>query len=305
MTTFGRAILAAVFTAVASIAWAAEPQRTFVTAEDAARELIAAAKAADTQALIAILGADAKPILSSGDVRADQRNRERFVRAYEERSNFERSGSENLVLVVGKETWPFPIPLVHTRAGWRFDAKEGTQEILKRRIGRNELAAIQVMQAYVDAQREYYSRNPQNDTLLHYAQRLVSADGKRDGLYWSAPAGEKPSPLGPLVGGLRATSDVAAPRDPTTSAPYFGYRYRVLKAQGPDAPGGAYSYVAQGRMIGGFALIAWPVAYGQSGVMTFIVSHDGVVYETDLGPETVTEAQKITHFNPDKSWKRP
>jgi hypothetical protein len=286
------------------MASATTQQRTFATAEDAARELIAAAKAADTKALEAILGADARPILSTGDTGADQRNRERFVRAYDERSTFEKSGYTNLVLVVGKEAWPFPIPLEHTRLGWRFDTKAGTQEILKRRIGHNELAAIEVMGAYVDAQREYYLRNPQNDSLLQYAQRLVSAQGKRDGLYWPVQEGESPSPLGPLVGGLGATSDATATRDPVTSAPYFGYRYRILKAQGPDAPGGAYDYVVQGKMIGGFALIAWPVAYRQSGVMTFIVNHDGTVYEKDLGMETAAQTQKVTQFNPDGSWKR-
>lgn len=302
MMTFRLAILVVCFATVTSAT--AESQRTFATAEDAARELVAAAKAADTQALEAILGADARPILSSGDAGADQRNRERFVQAYEERNNFERSGSENLMLVVGKEAWPFPIPLAHARSGWYFDAKAGTQEIRIRRIGRNELAAIKVMQAYVDAQREYYLRNPRNGELLQYAQRLVSTEGQRDGLYWPEQQGEKPSPLGPLVGGLRTTTDAVPTPGATTSAPYFGYRYRILKAQGPHAHGGAYSYVAHGSMIGGFALIAWPVVYGQTGVMTFIVNHDGVVYQKDLGAQTVAVAQKITQFNPDKSWSR-
>ncbi len=302
MRIFSPLILLAVF-AVAS-ATAAEPQRTFPTVEEAARELVAAAKAADTQALVAILGAEAKPILSTGDADADRRNRELFVRAYEERSNFERSGSENLMLVVGKEAWPFPIPLTQTRSGWRFDPKAGTQEIRQRRIGHNELATVQVMQAYVDAQREYYVRNPQHSALLQYAQKLVSTEGKRDGLFWPDQAGEKPSPLGPLVGGLPVRSEVTASQEPATSAPYFGYRYRILTAQGPDARGGAYSYIANGSMIGGFALIAWPVVYGQTGIMTFIVNHDGVVYEKDFGAETAMQAQRIKQFNPDKSWKR-
>ncbi|MFL6649691.1 MAG: DUF2950 domain-containing protein [Sulfurifustaceae bacterium] len=302
MATFRLVVFAAAL--LASSAWGADAQRTFATPEDAARALVAAAKAADTDALVAILGADARSILSSGDARIDQRNRERFVSAYEESNKLDEAGDATRVLVVGKEAWPFPIPLVQAAPGWRFDATAGAQEILNRHIGRNELAAIQVIEAYVDAQREYYLRNPQNDKLLQYAQKLVSAEGKRDGLYWPVQAGERPSPLGPLIGGLHATNTATATHDATTSAPYFGYRYRILKAQGPDAPGGAYSYLAQGTMIGGFALIAWPVAYGKSGVMTFIVNHEGVVYEKDLGPDTVAEAQKITEFNPDKSWKR-
>lgn len=286
-----------------SIASAAD-QRTFLTAEEAARELVAAVKSNDTDALIMILGEEARPILSSGDVRADRRNREQFVRAYEERSNFEKSGYTNLVLVVGREAWPFPIPLTQTRVGWWFDAKAGTQEILHRRIGRNELAAVQVMKAYIDAQREYYLLNPENDKLLQYAQKLVSADGKRDGLYWPMRGNETPSPLGPLVGGADVATE-GLPRDGReVSAPYYGYHYRILKAQGPNARGGAYSYLEQGRMIGGFALIAWPVVYAQTGVMTFIVNHDGLVYEKDLGTDTAVQAQNIAQFDPDKSWKR-
>ncbi|MFL6712916.1 MAG: DUF2950 family protein, partial [Sulfurifustis sp.] len=170
MTTFRRVVFAAAF--LASSAWGADPPRTFATPEDAARALVAAAKAADTDALVAILGADARSILSSGDARVDQRNRERFVSAYEESNKLDEAGDATRVLVVGKEAWPFPIPLVQAAPGWRFDATAGAQEILNRHIGRNELAAIQVIEAYVDAQREYYLRNPQNDKLLQYAQKL-------------------------------------------------------------------------------------------------------------------------------------
>jgi hypothetical protein len=191
---------------------------------------------------------------------------------------------------------------VKGKDGWRFDARQGREEVLNRRIGRNELSAAQAMLAYVDAQREYYLRNPRNDKLLHYAQKFDSAPGKRDGLYFPTRTGEKPSPLGPLFASAKAagyTKDGDRMPDP-----YYGYRYRILKGQGPDAPGGAYDYVVQGRMIGGFALIAWPASYGSSGVMSFIVNHEGVVYEKDLGPNTAAAAAKITRFNPDRSWKR-
>jgi hypothetical protein len=295
-----RLILAAALLA-ATTASGAGAQTTFATPDEAARELAKAARAADSKALLAILGAEAKPILSSGDRAADKRARELFVAAYEEANKLDISGEVRVVLRVGKDEWAFPIPIVKVASGWRFDASAGKEEILNRRIGRNELAAIQVAGAYVDAQREYYLRNPQNDRLLQYAQKLISAEGRRDGLYWPVKAGEQASPLGPLVGGRAGPAASKAGGKP---APYFGYYYRVLKAQGPDAAGGAYSYLAQGRMIGGFALLAWPTAYGNSGVMSFMVNHDGAVYEKDLGPDTAELAGRITRFNPDKSWKR-
>jgi hypothetical protein len=193
-----------------------------------------------------------------------------------------------------------PIPIVKDARGWRFDTKEGREEILNRRVGRNELSVIQAMQAYVDAQREYYLRNPQNDKLLQYAQRFISTKGKRDGLYYPTKEGEPVSPLGPRFASLQAQKK----DEPAKPVPYHGYYYRILRAQGPAAPGGAYSYLAQGKMIGGFALVAYPATYGNSGVMTFMVNHGGVVYEKDLGPKTAEFAQKITRFNPDKTWKR-
>ncbi|HET9734626.1 MAG TPA: DUF2950 domain-containing protein, partial [Burkholderiales bacterium] len=233
---------------------------------------------------------------------ADREGRARFVKSYEEANKLDKSGEAKVFLSTGKDSWPMPIPIVKGTAGWRFDTKQGQEEILNRRIGRNELFTMQAMLAYVDAQREYYLRNPRNDKLLHYAQKFDSAPGKRDGLYFPTKAGEKPSPLGPLFASAKAagyTKDGDGMPDP-----YYGYRYRILKGQGPDAPGGAYDYVVQGRMIGGFALIAWPASYGSTGVMSFIVNHDGVVYEKDLGPGTAAAAGKITRFNPDKTWKR-
>jgi hypothetical protein len=280
---------------------AAVKHKAYATPEEAVKELMAAAKAGDSKALLAILGPDAKAIVSSGDAVADKEGRERFVKSYEEASKLEKSG-DKAILAVGKDAWPFPIPLVKDAGGWRFDTKEGKEEILNRRIGRNELSVIQVVQAYVDAQREYYLRNPQKDKLLSYAQKFASAKGKRDGLYYPTKDGEPASPLGPLVASARAEGYKSGEGGKPTA--YHGYHYRILKAQGPDAPGGAYDYVAQGRMIGGHALLAWPATYGNSGVMTFMINHEGVVYEKDLGPGTAAAAEKITKFNPDKTWKK-
>jgi DUF2950 family protein len=201
------------------------------------------------------------------------------------------------VLSIGKDAWPFPIPLVKEAAGWRFDTAAGKEEILNRRIGRNELDAMQAALAYGDAQREYYAMNPQKDKLLQYAQKFVSTQGKRDGLYFPTKEGEPRSPLGPLF-------DKAKAAGYEQGGGYHGYRYKILKAQGPDAKGGAYDYVVKGKMIGGYALVAWPVNYGNTGVMTFMVNHDGVIYEKNLGPGTAAAAEKITRFNPDKTWKQ-
>jgi len=280
----------------------APKQRTYASPEEAVKDLMAAAKVGDAKAMLAILGAGAKPIISSGDAVADKAGRERFVKSYEEANKLEPAGDAKAILSTGKDGWPFPIPVVKDAAGWRFDAKAGAEEILNRRIGRNELAVIQVLQAYVDAQREYYLRNPQGDKLLHYAQRIASTKGKRDGLHFPTKAGEQPSPLGPLLESARAEGYKKAESGKPVA--YYGYHYRILKGQGPDARGGAYDYVAQGRMIGGFALVAWPATYGNSGVMTFVVNHDGVVFEKDLGPDTASAVQKILKFNPDQSWKR-
>jgi hypothetical protein len=287
---------------VGPAALAAEKQKTFSSPEDAAKALGAASRAGDVKALENILGPGSASLIRSGDSVADRRGRERFAQAYEEASKVERQGDAKAILLIGKDEWPMPIPIVKGKDGWRFDAKQGREEVLNRRVGRNELSAVQAMLAYVDAQREYYLRNPRGDKLLHYAQKFDSTRGKRDGLYFPTKAGEAPSPLGPLFAKAKAAG--YSKDEDGLPDPYFGYRYRILKAQGPDAPGGAYDYVVQGRMIGGFALIAWPASYGNSGVMTFIVNHDGVVYEKNLGSGTATAVGKITRFNPDKTWKR-
>lgn len=305
--TLGRSLAAAIalvwmLASIGATIAAEAKQKAFATPEEAARGLIAAAKTGDTKALLAILGADAKSIVSSGDAVADKAGRERFVQYYEEANKLEKAGDDKLILSIGKDNWPFPIPIVKDAAGWRFDTRAGKEEILNRRIGRNELSTIQTVLAYVDAQREYYLRDPQKSKLLSYAQKFVSSPGKRDGLYFQTKADEPPSPLGPLFEAAKAEG-YAKGKDGKPIA-YHGYHHRILKAQGPDAPGGAYDYVAQGKMIGGFGLIAWPATYGNSGVMTFIVNHDGVVYQKDLGPNTAATVQKITKFNPDKTWTK-
>jgi hypothetical protein len=255
----------------------------------------------DEKALLEILGPEAKPIIGSGDPVSDRQTRERFVKAYEEAHSLVKSGDDTVVLQTGKDEWPFPIPLVKESAGWRFDTAEGKEEILNRRIGRNELDVIQVCLAYVDAQREYYRRDPDGDSLLQYAQKFFSTKGKQDGLYWESAPGEEESPFGPLVAEARAEGYKKGGDKPV---PYHGYYYKILTGQGKDAPGGAYDYIVRGKMMGGFGMVAYPAQYGSSGIMTFVVNHDGVVYQKDLGPQTAQVAQSITRFNPDKTWKK-
>ena len=278
----------------------AAEQRRFDTAEDAARALIAALRTGDQKALLAILGPDGKALVTSPDPVADRQVGDRFVAEYDVRHRLEAGGGK-VILIVGRDDFPFAIPIVPDGPWWRFDTAAGREEILNRRIGRDELNAIQVALAYVDAQREYYARDPDGDGLLHYARTFGSSPGKRDGLYWPTREGEPPSPLGPLA--ARARSEGYAKRS-AAPVPYWGYYYRILTAQGKDAPGGAYDYLAQGRLMGGFALVAYPAEYGVSGVMTFIVSHEGVVYQKDLGPRTATIARAMKQFNPDPTWKK-
>jgi hypothetical protein len=265
-------------------------------------DLVAATKRQDSAAMVAVLGPGSGPIVASGDPVADRDERARFVAGYEEANKIEKDGDAKAVLVVGKQGWPFPIPIVKDGNTWHFDAAAGREEILNRRIGYNELSVMQAMLAYVDAQFEYYLLNPRKDKLRGFARRLVSSKGARDGLYFPTKPGEPESPLGPLF--AAASAEGYGLPTGTKAGPYFGYHFRILTAQGPDADGGAYSYVVNGRMLGGHALVAWPAAYGNSGVMTFIVNHDGVVYERDLGPQTDATARKMTKFDPDKGWRR-
>jgi len=274
-------------------------QKTFSSPEEGVKALMEATKKNDTKAMLAILGPEAKSLIESGDQVSDRAAGERFVKSYEESNKLVKSGDTQAVLEVGKDAWPFPIPLVKESAGWRFDTQEGKEEIINRRIGRNELDVIQVSLAFVDAEREYYQRDPDGDKLLQYAQKFISTKGKRDGLYWETKSGEQPSPLGPLVARARGEGYKGAAGKPI---PYHGYYYKILTGQGKDAPGGAYDYLVKGKMMGGFGMVAYPAQYGTSGIMTFIVNHDGVVYQKDLGAKTASVAQAMTKFNPDKTW---
>ena len=275
---------------------AAPAQKSFGSLDEAVNALVAAIRAADRKALVEILGPQGSPLVYSGDDVADRAAFQRFAAAYDRAHRLEGGGGK-VVLYVGDDDFPFPIPLVPEGPRWLWDTDAGDDELLNRRIGQNELSAIQVCLAYVDAQNEYYSRGT---GLLEYAQRLESTRGKRDGLYWEAKPGEPESPLGPLVARARAAGYPLPPSG--RAVPYHGYFYRILFAQGPDAPGGTYDFVVKGHMIGGFALVAYPAQYGASGIMTFIVNQDGVVYQKDLGPKTVTAANAIKSYNPDATW---
>jgi hypothetical protein len=274
-------------------------QKTFSSPEEGVKALMEATKKNDTKAMLAILGPEAKSLIESGDQVSDRAAFERFVKSYEEANKLVKSGDTQAILEVGKDAWPFPIPLVKENAGWRFDTDEGKEEVINRRVGRNELDAIQVSLAVVDAEREYYQRDPDGDKLLQYAQKFISTKGKRDGLFWETKSGEQPSPLGPLVARARGEGYKGAGGKPV---PYHGYYYKLLNGQGKDAPGGAYDYLVRGKMMGGFGVVAYPAQYGSSGIMTFIVNHDGVVYQKDLGKNTPSIAQSMTKFNPDKTW---
>jgi len=285
-------------------AWAADAgQKGFKSPEEAVKALIDAVKGNDTKELMAIFGPGGKELIFSGDGVADKAGRDRFVKACEEMNRVVRENENKVTLHVGDRDWPFPIPVVKQGESWFFDTKTGKQEVLSRRIGRNELNTIQVCLAYVDAQREYALKSRDRGGLLEYAQKFISEEGKKDGLYWQAKEGEEQSPLGPLVA-KAAKEGYTRKKSGEKRSPYHGYYYRVLKAQGGNAPGGAYDYVVNGKMIGGFALVAYPAEYGNSGVMTFIVNHAGLVYEKDLGKDTEKVATAMKKFDPDKTWKK-
>jgi hypothetical protein len=296
-----RLLIVAVVLLTFRLSFAAAPQqKSFSSAEEAVKAAIAAARSDNDKEMLAIFGPQAKEILFSGDAVADKQRRAKFLAAYDERSRLATEG-ENTIWIVGKQEWPFPIPVVKKGQSWVFDTAKGKEEILNRRIGENELNTIQVMLAIVDAQREYAIKDRNRDGLLEYARKFVSDPGKKDGLYWSAKEGEPQSPLGPIMIQARGEGYRAAPPTQTPN-PYHGYYYRILTAQGKDAPGGAYSYLVKGKMIGGFAVVAYPAEYDNSGAMTFIVNHDGKVFQKNLGPNTPSVAKGMKEYNPDKTW---
>jgi hypothetical protein len=278
-------------------------QKTFATAEDAVAALIAAVGTDTPSALIGVLGPAAEHLVSSGDANADAIARKHFLDNYAAKHALVAEGPGRMVLQVGADDWPLPIPIVQQDGRWHFDSAEGAQEIVDRRIGRNEIDAIRVSLAYVDAQQDYFERAKAAGSPGEYAQRLVSSPDAEDGLYWQPAQGEPESPLAPLVNQAR---EEGYPGELVSGrlVPYDGYYFHVLKRQGPDAPGGAKNYVVDGHMTGGFALVAWPASYRASGVMTFIVNQDGVVFQKDLGPKTAELAAAMTSFNPDLSWAR-
>lgn len=288
-------------TALASTCLAADiRQKSFRSPDEAVGELVAAVRADDEKALLAILGPGSRELIYSGDSVADNAGRDRFVAAYERRHLLKARTAVTMILHVGNDEWPLPIPIVKKGNGWIFDSTKGKKELLNRRIGRNELKVIEVIDAYVDAQQEYASKDCRGAGRVEFAQRLISAPGSRDGLYWEAKEGEQQSPLGPLI--ARAAMEGYSMEG--NLSPFHGYYFKILKGQGKHANGGAYNYVVKDKMILGFALAAYPAEYGNSGVMTFMVNQDGIIYEKNLGKDTRRIAEAITVFNPDRSWKK-
>lgn len=275
---------------------AAQAQQSFPSPGDAASALAAAVKSGVKQDMLKVLGADGEDIVDSGDGVADAGARGKFTSAYDAKHSVKVDGKK-ATLIIGADDFPFPVPLIHSKAGWEFDSDEGRQEILYRRIGRNELDTIQTSLAFVDAEDEYADKD-RGEGVGVYAQRIVSNPGKKDGLYW--PSDNNDSPLGQLAADASAEGYKAG----SEPQPYHGYYYRILTQQGASAPGGAMNYIVKGKMIGGFALVAYPADYGNSGVMTFIVNHAGTVYQKDLGEDTAVRVKSLTSFDPDKSWTK-
>lgn len=275
-------------------------QKKFTSSQMLVTALVAAVQSNNDEELLNILGPGSEDLLFSGDKVEDQNSRVRFLKAYEEKNSLKQEDKNREVLLVGAKDYPFPIPIVRQKDAWFFDTRAGMEEILNRRIGRNELQTIEVIQAYTDAQREYASMVRSGGP--EFAQRFSSSEGKKDGLYWETETGEEESPLGPLI--ARATQEGytgGLDREPPET--FHGYYYKILKGQGEHANGGAFNYVIDDKMILGFALVAYPAKYGSSGIMTFIINQECVVYEKDLGKDTATAAA-MTNFDPDDTWSR-
>jgi hypothetical protein len=273
----------------------ASAQQTFHTPDEAAARLADAAKSGLSKYIVMVLGRDADDIVSSGDAVSDKEALERFTKAWDEKHSIKTEGDKKAIIILGNDDFPFPIPLVKTKSVWEFDTAAGRLEILYRRIGRNELDTIQTCLAFADAQNEYAEKDRGQGAGV-YAQRIVSTSGNKDGLYW--PGDDSPHC------DLAAQASAEGYKVGQGPIPYHGYYYRVLTQQGSSAPGGQLDYVVKGKMIGGFALLAWPAEYGNSGVMTFLVNHNGVVYQKDLGDYTNKLAGRINAFNPDQTWKK-
>ncbi|MBW2679665.1 MAG: DUF2950 domain-containing protein [Deltaproteobacteria bacterium] len=274
------------------------PHRSFLSPEKAVTSLVTAVRANDMDEMLAILGPGSRELIFSGDDVADSTGREKFLKAYDRMNNLQKVSADKVTLCIGKDNWPLPIPIVKAGVKWVFDAEQGKQEILNRRIGRNELHVMDVLHAYIDAQHEYASKDCGGRGVVEFAQNLISTQGKRDGLYWEVKEGEKESPLGPLV--AQAAKEGYADAD---LSPFYGYYYKILKGQGKHAQGGAYDYVVKGKMLLGFALVAYPSEYGNSGVMAFIVNQEGIIHEKDLGKDTTRMAEEMKIFDPDETWK--
>lgn len=297
------ALLAVAVAAQDAPAAAKAKQKTFASPEEAVQALVGALEKGKNSEISAIFGPGSESVVSSGDEVRDRSEREKFLAAYAEKHSLEKKGDGTVVLLVGIDDWPLPIPIVKERSAWRFDTESGKEEVLNRRIGANELRTIDVLHAYVEAQREYAGKDRDGDRVYAYAQRIKSSPGKKDGLYWKAEEGGEASPFGPLAAeaareGYQGKSGGGKP------VPYHGYHFRILTAQGKNAPGGRYSYLVNGKMILGFAMVAYPASYGASGIMTFLVNQEGVVYQKDLGKGTAKKAAAIREYDPDKSWKK-
>jgi len=296
------AVLVDVSAVQAQTASAKVKQKTFASPEEAAKAAAAAVASHDRKTLASIFGPGSERLFSSGDAVADRQLGERFNELYSESHKVVPEGEGKAILQIGKNDWPLPVPIVKQGETWRFDTAAAQDEIIDRRIGRNELYTIQTILAIADAQQEYAEKDRNGDGLLAYAQKFRSSPGKRDGLYWPTKAGEEPSPLGPLA--AEASAQGYRKGSGGKPQPYHGYLFRILTGQGKGAPGGAYDYLVKKEMIGGFALLAWPAKYGSSGVMSFMANHDGVVYQKDLGPKSATVAAKITRFDPADGWTK-
>lgn len=283
--------------------WAAGTSRVFPTPEEAINSLGAAVNTTNRAEFVALFGADAEKLVNPDTVQGAKDLAE-FTAAFNVTNRLDRESDSKMILEVGGDLWPFPIPIVKSTNGWRFDTAAGLEELLDRRIGRNELDVLRVMRAYVNAQREYASRDRDGDEVLEYAQQLASSPGLTDGLYWPSSVNGEISPLGPLVAYAQGEGyfkkGVEAEEGPR---PFHGYLFKILKQQGKHAPGGKYNYVINGHMIGGFAMVAWPVEYGESGIMTFIVNQQGRVYQKDLAATTEKVAGKMTTYDPDPTWQ--